>query len=915
MFLHYAVCSCLKGFLPAFREILILLFGIILPFAITAPASAQSVKIGVLAYKGKDVAVRMWQPTGMYLQKSIPGTSFEIIPLTFDEIDDAVRNNRIDFIIANSSIYVELEARYGVTRIATMKNRGFKGSSTVFGGTIFCRAERDDLKTLADIRGKTFLAVDETSLGGWRAAWGEFHAAGIDPYKDLKSLSFTDNHESVVMAVRDGKADAGTVRTDTLERMAEDGRIALQEFKIINPKTKNGFPFLLSTRLYPEWPIARLEKTPEEIARKVVIALLNMHPESGPAAASRIYGWTIPLDYHAVHDLLKELRLRPYQNYGKVTFSQSMRQYWYVMVLIILTITGMTLVILHILKLNRHILLAKQDAEDARNNLEQQVVARTADLRDMNTELMHEINGRKQTEEKLLLAEKERSEQLIFLQSIIDSVPDPIMVISSDYRIKLMNVQAKTNLSDDGTFCYQVSHRAGSPCSDDGHPCPLRDVLTTKRPATVIHTHKGAAENDTIVEITASPIFDSAGNVAYIIELCKDITERVRREHDQKRADERLFRQQKEESIATLAGGIAHDFNNILMGVLGNAELLKLKLQLQPEASRPLDTIIAGVERMADLTRQMLAYAKEGKYQLKCVSLGSPIRKALDLSHKGKAAATRIALSLPEDLWPVMADENQFIQAFVNLCNNAFEATEEHGGTLTISAENIRARPSWTCSLHHEHPEGDYVSISFTDTGTGIPSDIADKIFEPFVTTKFMGRGLGLSAVSGIVHNHGGCVTFSSEAGKGATFHILIPRSEEAAQALPIVKTAPPASTQKSILIVDDEPDILQLLKTGLLSLGYDVIGVDTGEKAIGSVQSVPDRFEIVILDLQLPGIRGRETFKRLKKIRPDIKIIISTGYDLSSALSEISPLIPDGFIQKPYKLSVLQEKLGEILH
>lgn len=867
----------------------------------------------MLAYKGKDIALKMWGPTGSYLRKTIPESSFEIIPLNFDEIDNAVRNSEIDFVIANSSIYVTLEAKYSVARITTMKNRGFKGSSTVFGGTIFCRAGRENLDTLADVKGKTFLAVDETSLGGWQAAWREFRTAGIDPYKDFKDLSFINNHEDVVMAVSSGKVDVGTVRTDTLERMAEDGKIALNDFLVINRMKENGFPFLLSTRLYPEWPMARLEKTQEALAKKVAIALLNMPSDSDAAAASKTYGWTIPRDYHSVHDLMKELRLGPYQDYGKFTLAQSLRQYWHVPLLFVLTLTIMTLILLHILKLNRHILLAKRETEDSRNSLELQVIARTAELRDKNSELLHENEARKQTEQKLLMAKKEITDQLIFLQSVIDSVPDPVIVISPDYRIKLMNLATKRSSGYD-TFCYRISHHADSPCSDELHPCPLREVLNVKKPVTVIHTHDTEQGKKNIVEVTASPIFDSTGNVVYIIEICRDITDRLRQEAEQKKTEQRVFYQQKEESITTLAGGIAHDFNNILMGVLGNAELLKLKLPLNPEESKPVESIIAGVERMADLTRQMLAYAREGKYQLKNVVLNTAINKAIDLSHKGKAIATKTVLSLPENLWPVMADENQIIQAFVNLCNNAFEATEERSGTLTINAENLASRPSWICSFHHEHPAGDYVSITVSDTGYGIPSAIADKVFDPFVTTKFMGRGLGLSAVLGIMQNHGGCITFSSEAGKGTTFHILLPRSEEPATASTVKRTTPDPSAQKCILVVDDEPTILELLNTALLRLGYDVITADTGEKAIESFRSLAERVDSVILDLQLPGISGKETFKKLKAIKPGIKIIISTGYDHSMVLSEISPSVPDGIIQKPYKLSVLQETLKEIL-
>ncbi len=907
----------LRGVHASLLPIAVLLFSIcsvpILPE--DASAEKQTIKIGVLAYKGKDVALKMWTSTGTYLQSQIPDFSFMIIPLSFDDIDTAVRNHDVDFIIANSSIYVELESNYGVSRIATMRNRGFKGSSTAFGGAIFCKASRSDIKTLSDLKGKTFCATDETSLGGWRAAWRELHNASIEPLRDFSKLTFLDNHESVVYAVRDGKADAGTARTDTLERMAEEGKIAIGDFLILNSQQVNGFPFLLSTRLYPEWPIARLEKTPEEISRRVAIALLSMPPESTAVRDSKTAGWTIPLDYHPVHDLMKELRLGPYKDYGKVTLSQSLRQYWYLPLMSILALALMTAVIMHILKLNRHILTAKQEVDYARSDLEQKVVDRTAELRNLNKDLVHEIAARKESEERLLLAEKELADHLLFLQSVIDSVPDPVMVISPDYRVKLMNSAAKGN-PDDNTFCYQISHKTDSPCSDDSHPCPLRHVMKTKRPMTVIHTHmdNGGQGQEIIVEITASPIFDSAGNVAYVIEICRDITERVRQEQEQKKIEKKLFDQQKEESIATLAGGIAHDFNNILMGVLGNAELLKMRLPLKPDENRSVESIIAGAERMADLTRQLLAYAKEGKYQLKLMSLNRAINKALDLSHKGKAIGTKTLLDLPDDLWTIMADENQIIQAFFNLFNNAFEATAESGGTLSIIGKNISAKPSWICQLHHEHFSGDYIHIAISDTGPGIPHTIADKVFEPFVTTKFMGRGLGLSAVLGIIQNHDGCITFSSEAGKGTTFDIFIPRSEGNEQTTSGQRVLAASSVAHHILLIDDEQNILQMLQEGLSSLGYNVTSADSGEKALQSFRALSEQINVAILDLQLPGMSGKAILKGLKAMKPDLKIIISTGYDRATGMGEISPYIPEGFIQKPYKLSVLQETLREIL-
>lgn len=540
-------------------------------------------------------------------------------------------------------------------------------------------------------------------------------------------------------------------------------------------------------------------------------------------------------------------------------------------------------------------------------------IAVMTDPGDMNNRLLHEDNKGKQAEQKDLLTDKDVEAQLSFLQSVIDSVHDPIMVISPDYRVKLMN-QTAIKTSGHETFCYRISHHTDSPCSGEEDPCPLRDILITKAPATVVHTHTSEQGNKTIVEISASPIFDSLGNVSYIIEICRDITDKIRQEEVRKKMDERIFHQQKEESLATLAGGIAHDFNNILMGVLGFAELLKLNLAFKPEELRYADSIIEGVERMADLTRKMLAYAKGGKYHLRNVSLDSAIRNALELSHKGTALATKTVIDLPVDLWTIMADENQITQAFFNLFENTFEATAESGGTLSITCKNIPAKPSWICRLHHEHPSGDYVQITISDTGPGISQSIADKIFEPFVTTKFMGRGLGLSAVLGIVRNHGGCITFSSETGKGTTFQILLPRSEETIPAVPVTTKTPVPSAQRYILIVDDEPNILQLLETGLTRLGYAVVAADTGEKALQSFRTMSDLIDVAILDLQLPGMSGKEILKDLKAMKPDLKIIISTGFDRERALGDISPYIPEGFIQKPYMLSVLKETLREIL-
>ncbi len=260
------------------------------------PAAQKTVlKIGVLAKRGTEKALTQWQPLAEYLSTNITEYTFQIVPLNFEEIYQAVKDNSIDFIIANSGMYVDFEADYGANRIATLKNLRLGNPYNIFGGVILAKADRKDIETLKDLKGKTFMAVNKTSLGGWQMAWGVMKEEEIDPERDLKKLSFGNTHDAVVEAVLKGEVDAGTVRTDTLERMAAEGKIKLADFKIINQqKDPSGkFPFVHSTPLYPEWPFAVAKDIPVEISEKVAGALLNMPKDSPAAIAAKSEGWTI----------------------------------------------------------------------------------------------------------------------------------------------------------------------------------------------------------------------------------------------------------------------------------------------------------------------------------------------------------------------------------------------------------------------------------------------------------------------------------------------------------------------------------------------------------------------------------------------------------------------------------------------
>lgn len=284
----------------------------------------QTVNIGVLAHKNYASTQTMWGATASYLQNKIPEYEFRVIPLRFEEFLPYLLDKKIDFVIINSAYYVDLESRYGISRIATLKNMDFNGKAqTRFGGVIFTKTTTKNIKQIKDLRGRHFAAVDPSSFGGWIMALRELKENGVNE-KDLK-LTFYGTHEAVVRAVASGEAEAGTVRTDTLERMSAEGKIKLDDFAVINQKNYSDFLYLASTRLYPEWPFAKAKHTNNELAEKVAVALISMPKESEAAKASKSLGWTIPLDYQEIHDCLRELELGPYEYLKKTAISYTIK--------------------------------------------------------------------------------------------------------------------------------------------------------------------------------------------------------------------------------------------------------------------------------------------------------------------------------------------------------------------------------------------------------------------------------------------------------------------------------------------------------------------------------------------------------------------------------------------------------------
>jgi two-component system sensor histidine kinase TtrS len=375
----YGPAKC--RFMKLYRVTLLLITGlfVLLPGAPKAdPREACS--IGVLAHRGPEAAIRMWTPTVDYLSSQITGYNFHLVPLDLDGMNAAEERGELDFILTNPGNYVELESQYGISRIATLMNDRLGGPSTMFGAVIFTSVQNKDIESLADLKGKSFAAVDEAAFGGFQMAWRELKEAGVDPFTELTDLRFMGfPQDEIVYAVRDGRVDAGTVRTDILERMADQGAIKLADFKVLGPRTSKDFSLLHSTRMYPEWAFAKSDSAPDDLARDVSIALLQMPRDDPATQAGKYIGWTVPLDYNPVHELFQELGIGPYKVTGEIRFIDVLRGYWYWLALLF----GIILfsVILNIF-------------------IKRQVVMRTVQLSETNRELQDQILERRRAEQE-----------------------------------------------------------------------------------------------------------------------------------------------------------------------------------------------------------------------------------------------------------------------------------------------------------------------------------------------------------------------------------------------------------------------------------------------------------------------------------------------------------------------------------
>jgi two-component system, cell cycle sensor histidine kinase and response regulator CckA len=413
------------------------------------------------------------------------------------------------------------------------------------------------------------------------------------------------------------------------------------------------------------------------------------------------------------------------------------------------------------------------------------------------------------------------------------------------------------------------------------------------------------------LDATASLITDSNGQPVGFRGVVFDITERLTAEKEKERLERRLQQIQRLEGIGTLAGGVAHDFNNLLMGIQGNVSLMLLEMDIHHPHYDRLKSIESCITGGANLTRQLLGFARGGKYMVKPLDFNQVVQNTLKMFGRTRKEI-QIHEKLEQKLWAVMADQSQFEQVLLNLYINAWQAMPD-GGHLYVETKNTQLDDA----LHMSYgiKAGRYVCISIADTGTGMDEATQHKLFEPFFTTKEIGRGtgLGLASAFGIIKNHDGAIDFKTQLGHGTTFYIYLPACDKAVDLL-VAKDSALSKGSETILVVDDEAMILNVSKSMLEKMGYRVLAAQGGRAAIEIFEAAREPIDMVILDMIMPDLGGGAVFDRLKSIQPDVKVLLCTGYSLSGQAEEILARGCNGVIQKPFNIEKLGAKIREIL-
>ena len=765
-----------------------------------AAQGVPDVRIGVLAFRGHQQTMTRWQPMADYLNQYIPGAHFQIVPLNLQQVRKATAAEEIDFVLTNPGNYVLLEQEHGVSRITTLK-RHWKGHEySRFGAVIFTRRDNSDIKELKDVKGHSLMVVNDHAFGGFQMAWREFKDAGVDPFKDLSEIMFNGfPQDNIVRSVLSGKADVGTVRTGLLENMALNGKIELDKIHVLGSRNIEGFQFQLSTRLYPEWPLAKLKHTPDALASLLVVALLSAPESAFTISESDWMSWTIPLDYSDVHELMKDLKIGPYLPHGSDSISDLVRIYAHWVLVALAMLLGLAMITIYVLQVNRRLVYTQQVLRDQiterigiqeklnehQSFLEQRVAERTESLAKSNSALQH-------SEETLRELNRVVS---VFPAPLEDKIRALIELGRKHFGFSAASMYFK---NDDGiSLMMRVGEIEKS--SGDGLPVGISetefddmlhndDIMLAERSFAMDGTNTGNADWKSCVAVKVvvegKPfgflcLADDKDVTRNLGEVDRDILQLIAdwlgMEFARKQASDReqqhlsdLAHVTRLSTMGEMASGLAHELNQPLTAIANYLRGCLRRIDRGNLESSELEAIMLQTvnesERAAEIIRRMRAFVNKEDPHLESVEINDLIKRVSGfLRNEMEKESIELHMLLADDLPTLTVDAIQIEQVLLNLIRNAVDA--------------VRApwQGSRELTIVSRMNGDDMIHVEVMDSGGGLPDGEEQQIFDPFFTTKEEGMGMGLSISRTIIEAHGGAM-YTDTNGKNTIFGIALPQ-------------------------------------------------------------------------------------------------------------------------------------------
>ncbi|MDO9227739.1 MAG: PhnD/SsuA/transferrin family substrate-binding protein [Pseudomonadota bacterium] len=811
---------------------LLILF-LLTPLAVVAEPTQQQVRLGVLSFRSLEHTAAQWQPLAEYLSRRIPGYRFQVVPLFYPDLDQAVARQELDLVLTNPEHYVLLRSRHGLAAQATLMSMAGDFPASQFGGVILARADRPDLKTFADLRGKRVASPSEQSLGGYLVQRWALYQAGIDITRDFRELRFTGMpHDKVVFDVLAGHADAGFVRTGVIESLIAEGKVKPGLLRVIRQEATPAFPQLLSTDLYPEWPFSAASGVPGWFTKQVVQALFELEANSEPARVGKFFGFAPVGDYSRIEAIMIKLRVHPDHQFS---LRQVLERYshWLVSGLVVLLVAAIALFVMR--RINRRLRAA--------------------------------------------LAEAER---LSLRDTLLESLGESVIGIDAQGRVSFINAAALANLgfSRDETLGRDLHaithhhHRDGSHYPRE--ECPIFNALQSGHPYSGEEWYCRKNGDGFPVNLNARPIIDANGRIQGAVTAFQDITlekrnldELARHRHHledlvERRTAELANAMTAAESAnhakSLFLANMSHEIRTPMNAIVGLTYLLRRDAR-DPAQQARLTKVAEAAGHLLGIINDILDFSKIEAGKLTLERTDFSLERLLNgVSSLVEEKLREKSLAFSREIDPALdgmlrGDPTRLSQILLNYLSNAVKFTDH--GQITL-----RAR------LLEETEDGLRLRFEVEDSGIGIPAERLPQLFQSFeqadssTTRKYGGTGLGLAISHRLAELMGGDAGAESQPGQGSTFWFTarVGRGEALASTLNAPHEAPAGDLLaklrgRLVLLVEDNPINQEVALDLLREVGIEADLARDGLVALEKARARP--YELILMDVQMPNMDG----------------------------------------------------------